>query len=244
MNQVSDKDQILIQKYLADSLTTDELELFESRLSDDSFNKELMLQAKLLDSLDAIDKELVIEEITANTPKINTNRPKAKSKLIWVIGLIIIATVAWLAYLQLPTQPVTMAHLVEKYDTPYPPAAVERGASTKQNKFITEAMAAYVNQDYELALENFGKIAGRAKFADFYIVTCFIKTRRYQKAIDMLVVLGHDIDPKVMQNSDWYRAIAYLGLENKPAATEQLNKIVSNKKHLFYSKAKKLLREF
>lgn len=244
---LSDKDISLITKHLKGELSAIEKDSFDTRLRSESFRKELLNRAELIDSLNAIDEEIIKEGFK----KLNTTAlpVPSKSSSIKTIGLIIFAALAllvslWFAKSMTSNSEIQYAQLVDTYQSIYPPQDIGRGQNGElPPEGLGMAMKEYVEGNYKIALTSFEAINPRTNNLKLYMANCLIGLNDFKSAKTMLGSMEQDLDPKVNQNKDWYLIICELGLENKSRVNSLLDQIKNSPNHIFKDKAKGLSQD-
>lgn len=191
--KLSDKDLDLIQQYLSEALTDEDKSNFDSRLEDTEFKEELLFQSEMIDALGEIDYQNTIGElkegaITATEPSSTTNNEPVKKgqlgKWLGILGIVAMMLLAgWFGFKDGKASKAShnFAELALDYSTPYPVAQIERGSST-QKEIITDGLAAYANNDWQKAVEAFGKINPQTDKIKMYTANSLIQLKQYQKA--------------------------------------------------------------
>lgn len=243
MNELSEKDLSLIQKYLGDALSPSDKSMFEEKIKQPAFNKELLFQAQLVDSLEEIDNATVRQELAELKGKSKEKATTSNfSNLIKIIGVAAILALAWIAYQSMQHSSPSPTQLAESYGYVYPPSEIQRGQADSTNS-ISEAMKAYADKNYAHATTLFNKSQTKSEQAYMYLANCYIQTKKYNKAEKVLknLVLSEDVELK--QNAEWYLTICHLAQSDLNNTNAQLGKIIENKNHLFFENARRLQKD-
>jgi len=245
MKQLSDKDQELIQKYLGDTLTPSDRPLFENRIKDAAFNKELLFQAQLVDQLEELDKAAIrktLKEHDAATSSTKTNQPKINN-LIKIILFAAFLALCWIGYqsMQHNQSPKDIQQLAATHNYVYPPSEIQRGTTATEG--YTTALKAYADKKYAEAASLFNLVEPKTETIYMYLANCYMQEKRYDKAEKIFQNLILSEDQAIKQNAEWYLAISALAQGNKELTKNRLNAIIAVKDHLFGEKARSIIKE-
>lgn len=248
MKPLSDKDQALIIKYLHDDLTASEQSEFEDRLANETFRKEALSQADLVDALIHNDSIKLIEQLQAIEPSQENESQNVKSKanrwpfilltfvLLGLLGL-------WIGSQIGKDDTVNYRELAMTYSTPYPPTTVQRGTAVVDKEMVNKVMSHYANESYQLVINELKSIEPKTDLLKLYEANAYIQLQKFGPAKILLSQLIQSEESELKQNAEWYDAIAHLGANDVIKAKSQLKLIAGTKGHLFKSKAVALLQE-
>lgn len=242
---LSEQSYELIQKYLSKTLTDKEQSTFDEELKNSSFQKELLYQAKLVDTLEEADHKQLKERLLANSPKVKIESPQPSMFSLGIriatIGLILLGLSY--AYKKFVTPTNHHEELIAMYDSPYPPVNLQRGNSGEGlTELFQKAMPLYANEDYQGALVAFESLNQKDEQVELYKSNCLIQMESYDKAKNILEKLAQSSDQQIKENAEWYLAVSEMGAGNIPGTKKLLEKIVINPEHIFYTKAKELIK--
>lgn len=236
--------EILIEKFIQNRLSTEEMSVFIELLEKDkSLNKEVKLQVslkKVVEKNDDSNFRNLISDIESKTVK-----PKQKYAYVkWLVAASIILVLG-LSYFLTLEKNATGQDLFADYFEPYRNIIqpVQRSSDLEQNEKEIAFMA-YDHGDYEKAQLLFSSLYTTTdeSYYLFYKANALLKLERADEAIPLLLEYNKTNDT-LKEKSNWYLALAYLKLNDRPNAKKSLKTVVSDGK--FKTKeAKKLLKQF
>lgn len=235
----------LIEKYLQNKLSSEEELKFDRLLKNNlGFKDEVMLQSNLKRVIEHEDdvnfRNLItdIEEQVKN-PKQKVNYTK------WLVAASI-ALIFGLTYFFNMNQKVSTDELFAQNFEPYRNviAPVIRGDNGNQEDEKTQAFLAYEKGEYETAITLFTKLYKSTKepYYLFYKANALLKLERAQEAVPLLLEHLKTKDT-LTEKTNWYLALAYLKIKDKPKAKKLLKKVIANKSYK-NKEAKKIIDKF
>jgi len=241
MSALNEKHLELIDKYLIDDLSADELQLFNKELKNEAFRNELLAQGRNLDTLDEIVNADLKAELLNNVNNSSKIDQKKKGLNKWLLLGLSIILLSIVTYFLLPSK-TDRVFLADNYFTPYPPDTNIRGV--EDTKTFSAAMKSYANENYESAIDEFLDINPRNENLEIYLACSYLKVDKFNEANKILNKLQSSIqNQEALQNIEWYKTLSMLGLGKNQEAVSLLKKISVTKNHLFRDKALKLLTE-
>ncbi len=235
----------LIEKYIQNRLSSEEELKFAKLLKSDlAFKDEVTLHSNL--------KKVTKHEDDANFRKLITTLEEKIEKPIqkpsytkWLVAASI-ALLLGLTYFLNINEKVSTDELFAQNFEPYRNviAPVVRGDNGNQEDEKTQAFLAYEKGEYETAITLFTKLYKSTKepYYLFYKANALLKLERAQEAVPLLLEHLKTKDT-LTEKTNWYLALAYLKIKDKPKAKKLLKKVIANKSYKD-KEAKKLLKEF
>lgn len=241
----------LIEKYLNDELSEEEVKNFKTRLNEDiAFSEEYTLQKSMdifleknrnqpsLESkLESIGKDFFTEEKNEKEDKVvPINRNKNQNR--WLIGLIATAAIAAILVMFNPFQE---QDLYNQYASHQPISLTEKSTNGIAG---TNAEQAFNQKNYELAYENITTYLlknpddQKAKLA---LGISGLETGRTDEAISIFEKINTG-NSAIKYYGTWYLALSYLKQKDFVNSRTFLNQIPESDKML-YSKAQNLLED-
>lgn len=231
--------QDLIEKYISESLTTEE-QLEFNRLCevDIAFNEEVKFHDNLR-KVTAHEDDLTFKETVKSFEKEHVVA-KRNPRIWWVaasfIGLLI---ATYFFSFQQTSSEELFAENFEPYRNVIQP--IVRGEQDESIK--TTAFVAYENKEYEKAIQSFSELikSESETYPTFYLANSYLAIQDTEKAISLFkeyINTGGDFKDK----ATWYLALAYLKGNNITSSKSILQNIVTSKAYNF-EKAALLLKE-
>ncbi|MCK4561675.1 MAG: hypothetical protein KAT78_02105 [Flavobacteriaceae bacterium] len=237
------KQEILIEKFIQNKLSSEENIVFQELLEkDDSFKKEVQLHVnlkKVIEKKDDSDFRNLISKIESKA-----KRPKQKNSITkWLIAASIISILG-LSYFLTLEKSMSTQELFTNYFKPYRNVILpmQRNSSQQNEKEI--AFVAYDHGEYEKAILLFSKLYTSTKepYYLFYKANALLKLERANEAVPLL--LEHlKTNDTLTEKSNWYLALAYLKLNDKVNAKFSLKKVIIEGKYKI-KEAENLLKQF
>lgn len=251
MDNISHDD--LIEKYLDGSLSESEKVLFDNAMSDVSFRKNLLFQARLLDELKSQQNQEILAQIKQKAQSVNIeSKPISTRKLLPFAFKLAAAILLLLAaiYFINPFGGVNYDQQFEHYMIDYPINIIERGSGDKSDdldlvnqKLLKEALKAYSNNDYQTAVSKFELLNETDERLLLNQASAYLRIKKTDAAIEILRPLCSSTTDKVADNAHWYLALAYIQKKEIQRAIDLLNVISKTDDSLWMSQAKSLLTE-
>lgn len=126
-----------------------------------------------------------------------------------------------------------------------PAAAVERNA-TPQSAAWNDAMIAYANQDFKKTIDLLVPLVDQRDFpfADrghLYIGLSQLMQNENQKAVNNFEAINSE--SSFVQDAEWFRALAFLKIDDLEKAKKALQKIADQPRHFKYQEAVGILKQ-
>lgn len=232
--------EILIEKYLDGTITSDEMRAFDELVArDKDFKDELDFHLEIRSSLrqqdDANFRQKLIElEIEA---------PKTNSKRFWMgiaaslIGLAMLGM--WWVLLPSEKEDLFQAYYTIQRNI-HEPLTRANG----QENLTYEAFLAYEKEEWQTALDLFSSLEENSpeEYIDLYIGNCQLQLGKYKEAIQSFEALLDSADSDLKHRGTWYLALAELANGNTGRAKELLLQLASES-GAFSPQAKTLLEK-
>jgi tetratricopeptide (TPR) repeat protein len=257
MFELTEIDQLLIEKYLDNTLTDSELTTFNQRLTDAAFAAEVARYQKAIKAIHAFGDHKLKALLQEEEAKLTESTPKATSKIVeigtpqysrlkWAIAasLLVAASVTTLYFTQnknIKTESIYAAKF-KPYRNYEKPTVRDNGYKDDAEK----AFALYDNGNYKEALIYFEKInaaastGGTPSYNLFLQANAYLATQQLGKAIPILTELSASTDSEWQQKGEWFLALA-LSETDKSKAQILFEKIKNTPNHVFQKQAAEVL---
>lgn len=254
---MTENDKLIIEKYLDNSLSLAEQQVFDQRLEDPVFAKEVKLYKEAVQAIYALGddklKALLQEEEAKIAPPQYSKQfvPKIPTKLAksywWAMAasLLVLLSVGYWFFNQKPieqaqTKEALFAANFEPYKN-YNDNIVRGKKDTALTSIIVKALEAYNENDYKSFLTYFEKADNPSKDALFLMGNAYLGIGEPLKAIPIFDKIAADsTDPHQLQ-AEWYLALTYLKAGNTEGCRILLEKIKAKPNHPKREKAESLL---
>lgn len=126
---------------------------------------------------------------------------------------------------------------------PYPDIITDRGAG---RQLLNEGLYKYESGEYEAAIKDLRKYLAdnsEKKEVLFYLGQSYLANGETSKALDIFNSLTEAEDFKLQEANEWYRALAYIKMENTKTAQKILQLIQGNTDHAYRERSEKLLEK-
>jgi len=240
---LSELDIELVQKYLGKSISSKDKLLFDQKLSNPEFRKELEFQAKAVDALAVIDKKR-LKEYLEGPEDLPLEKEQTKSKKSLLIGFLLgLGLVALLYFLSNNVLNNSSNHvqMAEMNDEPYPVLQYGRGGDSKEETI--NLIHSYEEGDYRKVVSHYNNLSEPSLELQMLRANSHIQLKEYSLAIPLLESLKGKGDKLFDQNVEWYLGISKMGNGDIDQAKQTFERITSDTSHLFYKRAARLLKE-
>jgi len=227
---LSNKQLILIQKYLDKDLSKVEQMEFDENLKLPEFKEQLLFQAQLVDSIGADEHGAMRIENKKNAA------PNIRALLVRLAAavLMIFAILFALKSVVSDNEAKVYANYFEEY-----PANTSRNVLNTDREEFNLAMKDYAEGNYQLALNRWQAIPEQNEELSLYIANCYINLEQDDEALKLLGGMKKSINVKYRNNAEWYSLLTYLKQKDLKYKKD-LEKILSDSNHLYYLQAKEL----
>ena len=240
--------QKLIERYLDGNLSPEDEKDFNKALQDPEFKKELLLQARLLDTFEDIQHQELKEHI-ANQTKKQTSARKLLPQAVKIAAAILLVLVV--IYFISPFGKTSYIEQVNNHMIDYPVSIIERGTNDNlltelpetDQKVLKDALKSYANKDYKQAINAFEQVDIQDEKLLLNKASAHLRLKHTKQAIQILQPLCGSLDEKVAANANWYLALAYLQDHEVQRSIDLLNVISQDANNVWAKEAKSLLTE-
>lgn len=237
--------EILLEKYLMNELTDEELLQLQKLVdNDEEFKEELEIRSVLFADYKTDVKQELIKNIpsakkqtvTLSTKIYKLVRPALSIAAILVLGLL------GLWFFQKNNQPNYQQVAMQSLNEAPPGIIVLMDENTNTDTNWNEAVEAYQKKEYKIAAPLFEKSTSKTDERNFYLSLSYLhqNTPIAEKAIPLLTNII-ETNSKFAEEANWYLGLAYL-LENNPAQSQLFLKKIPRQSG-YYKDAKKVLEQ-
>lgn len=226
---LTDKQLLLIQKYLDNDLNDLEKKEFEAHLKNKDFNDQLLFQAQLVDKLGS-DKDKRIDTKSEHIANGTDNKLRVLLLRLATAVLLIFA----ILFAMIKFTGSSNQKSFKKYYTSYPPNI--DSPNTDANSEYALAMQDYTNKDFQKALNRLQAIPEQNEDLSLYIANCLLELGADNEALKLYGGLEKSINSKYRHSAEWYTTLIHLRNEDA-SYKEKLNEILSEQGHAYYEKA-------
>jgi hypothetical protein len=222
-------------------------------ISETDFTHRLESNADLKQEFERHQKDLQVirsaaKEQLRKKALIALEKHKKKSATIFLLKRVmqIAAVFAFLAaaifLIQKMNQPKSGSDLFANHFV-LPDAAGERNANA-QSDIWNEAMINYSNQDFKKTIELLAPLVDQPAFpfgdrGKLYLGLSQLMQNENQKAVNYFEAI--DTESSFVQDAEWFRALAFLKMENLAEAKKAFQKIVNQPRHYKHAEALEIL---
>ncbi|APQ17579.1 tetratricopeptide repeat protein [Maribacter hydrothermalis] len=239
------KQEDLIEKYILNKLSSEEVLLVEDLLKNDAeFIAEYNFQSNLKTAIKKEDDDNfrnLISELESKA-RSKDSLPR-RSYVKWMAAASIILLLG-LSYFLTLNQKTSTDDLFVSYFEPYRNVVqpMQRGNEQQDEKSL--AFLAYEKGEYDKAITLFSNLYSDTKepYYLFYKANALLKLEKAKEAVPLLLEHLKTTDT-LTEKTKWYLALAYLRLNDVPNAKLTLEKVISDGNYKTME-AQKLLKEF
>jgi hypothetical protein len=235
-----------IDAYLKNELSINDKKMFEQQMSNDSSLAEAVQQQRVAMKLVEVigDKELKSQIKNALQKRDQTNATVRSIKPRWQLiagiaaSLLIIVVAAWF----LMNKPSNEALFASNYEV-YKLNVNSRDNNLDEN--IRQAVRLYESANYMIALPLFNDIYKADKDSKWLIAQSIgmIELNQFQPAVDILANVRANDQDAYQGPALWYTAMAYLKLDQREKAIENIKVLSSRNTGAYAKKAKEFLEK-
>lgn len=248
MSESEERDIDLIEKYHNGTLLTAENQAVKDRMASDPVFKSMVEDySDIIDGIRSAGKEKFKIEVAGWEKEIRAEehrKGRGVSFLFykyWQIAAVFLIVALVAIYFFLPKNADTSEALYASYFVPYEDVMSVREGS---DVLLTEAIHFYNNKEYSAASARFQRYVSEKPTdlnAQFYLGVSLVESGKVEDGIDALtlVINGKGL---LLEQAEWYRALAYLKLGDIESCKKQLNEI-NHEGHDYQSKAASLLSD-
>ncbi|QCX39721.1 tetratricopeptide repeat protein [Aureibaculum algae] len=234
--------EALLTRYFSDSLTAEELQLFNQLLENDTKFKE---QFEFEKDLKRAIKEKERIQLKAKLQDFETelkhkSTPKNSNYKAWAIAasIAILLSVGWFGYDNFFK--VNYNELYSENFQQYPNTSYSITRGDIDNTIERQAFVAYETGNYQTAVDNFEKLDSSTKdYIDFYKAQAYLKLNTTDTAKPLFKKVISD-NVEFVAESHWYLALIAIKEKDKQSAISYLEKLITDY-NFNKEKAKELL---
>jgi hypothetical protein len=245
--QPDNEDLQLIEKFIDGELSADERQLFQQRMSDDAFAKQLHFHRAVTDSVRIVQEQKLRQkfkqrlEQQRNAPETGTGK-SSRRNYYWAAAVLVIALAS--AIFIVVQRPRSAEKLYLAYYQPYPVTGITRDGSDEK---LDPAVTAYGAGDYEGAArilevkiaEATTRNAGELKLI---LGNCYLQLGQPNKAAPLFKQVMQGDDPVLSADASWYFALAQIRMSDMANAKVTLQGLIASKS-AYRRKAAQLLED-
>lgn len=229
------KNYKIIEKYIANELSNDELKWVEQQLQENKdFAKQLKMQIELEKSIGQNDVIDLKNKLNSAYNEFITNEKKVIKfnfirKLAIAASIILLVGIA--SVLLLTEKKYTSQELFAEYYKPYENIFTTREVNRTEERVFTSAFEKYENGKYKEALIDFEFLLEKEpnnEFLLFYAAISEIELGKINNAIKKLTKISKNIDGVFYQQAQWYLGLSYLKINENKQAREIFKSIIKN----------------
>ncbi len=240
----------LIEKYLANNASPEELSIFESKLQEEpnfaarvalfkSINENKATDSSAFENLlDDLHEEYKNGEQETQAAPIKRLTPYyyiAASVILFIVGYFVLSTNS-----KIQSGP----NLYAQYFT-LPPENITTRDSGELNNYLVVAIDAYRKQNFNKAIQNFNSYLSEDPendAANFYLGISYLANEQTELSTSYLIKVVNNQDSIYRNAAQWYLSMAYLQSDNIDKAKSALEKINAGSSS-YAKKANKILEK-
>lgn len=242
-----------IEQYVNGEMTEAERMAFNEKLKHDAVLSEQVALYRQADQALSDEKLLdfaeMLEAVKSEYHESEENKPRQKvrnfkSYFLYGIAASLLLIVSTLLFW--PKPDVDTLTWYEANYSPYP-AQVQRSTGDGYPEKLDQALSAYRNQQYDLAIEliqPYRTTPPYGAMADFYTAQALMATNRLEEANIMWEQMLSGEASVYRQSVQWYLALSYVRLGELGKARELASEITQIPQHAYGRKAEILLENF
>lgn len=216
----------LIERYLSNDLSEEELRSFEERLKTDKvFAQEVENQRLTHKATDVFAQIKTKEKIKESYDAVLKSEKNNRRTLLRIAAAVVVLIIAGIGFFA-PSNYSNQALVDSNLET-YPDRITTMG--TTPDEQLAAGMKAYNEKDFEKALELFSQLPEtlpEKDLVDLYSGIALIETNQFENAITIFQQMIDSNSPQT-DVAQWYLALTYLQSNDIENAKSLLNKIVS-----------------
>jgi len=246
MDELSEKDQLLIDKYLLGQLSLEDQKEFDIRMSNDLFAQEVasMKSAQLVLKKKGEEKfraefNQIDMEMDKNLAISRQSRTMHYSK--WIIGIALLALLVYLFSRLLNPDKEQYDVLFAEYYQPMPNMVAPIEKNTSNASTYELAFQNYERGNYQDAIRFFENLDEQTDAAVFYHGLSLLGLDRANEAIPFLDRISSFSDSEFTDAAQWYLMLAHIHSENVEMTSNIGERILNKAGHKYRSEAEELM---
>ena len=244
------QDRHILQKYLDNELSEQELARFEQELS---ASPDLLMDLDLFKEVDeaisdteVLDFRAQLTDLREDTRTSETGKRVFRFSRPWHYAAS--AALALLVAIGLATvlgRPLSNNDLFAKYMKPYELVLTNRSLDNEVTQvWMNKAQENYLSGEFETAVDCYLKVLDlkpEKVEADFYMGVSYMEVEKHQDASESFTRVIDQNDNLYIQKAEWYLAGCLLAMEETDRARRKLIQIEQDENHYYSKDAKKIL---
>lgn len=230
---LSEKDILLIEKFIDNDLSGEEREIFDQRIKDSEFNDELRFQERIAKSIHRVHHDELKAGLKAQLADKNYSNDghvgghKKANYIYWAAAVIVFICVGYYAVFNNAVENSPAALFVSYYK-PYPVTTATRGQFDGLNH---PALKKYHVGEYQQAavmLEELVRDRARdfnESFLQLLLGNCYLNTGRLEEAKHRFLQVKNSGESIFRQHGGWYYALTLLKEDSLHEAASWLKEI-------------------
>lgn len=214
----------LIDKYIQEKATAEELERIKQLMAEDAdFKEEITFQLALRQAVRKEEGQKLKQRLQQLEQKKKSTR---FAPVIWKIAAVFVIGLGLLWFFnKSPDYDEIYAENFEPYSNIVAPTV--RDFNNRESD-IEKGFRYYDNRDYANAAATFNALfdADSIGYANFYYAISLMADQQVEKAVEALENPDWKIPEQYQNQTDWYLALGYLKSQNKEKAIAYLEKVI------------------
>ena len=244
MEDLSSRDELLIDKHLMGNLSSEEQSIFDERMKDPEFADQVSAMSSVKKAADQKGKEQMraeFREIDKKLDKINGSRP-FPSWLKWLIGIIVIGALGYLLYNNLSPKTPKNERIFAEFYQPMPNmvAPIEKGQGDAS--IYNRAFRSYERKEYEKAVQLFGGLELNDDASLFYHAASLLALDRTEEAIRLFSEVAPLPESEFKDAAEWYIVLSHLKANDSSKAMAATEAITENEEHKYVKAARSIVK--
>lgn len=248
MEELSENDLLLIDKYLLGQLSLEEQKDFDVRMSNDLFAQEVssMRAAQLILKKKGEEKfRAEFSQIDVEMDKNSTisKPPKTLPSLKWIIGIALLALLVYLLSLLFFQEKPQNDILFAEYFEPMPNMVAPIEKNNTSPGTYDMAFQSYERGNYQEAIRLFENLDNRSDAVVFYQGLSFLGMDQANDAIPFLEQISPLPNSDFSDAAQWYLLLSYLYIDNSEMVTKVGKIILDKPGHRYRLETEELMKK-
>lgn len=237
----NDQDLELIESFLDGSISESQMKVFNEKLKNPDFKKEVEFQRNSLETIISFEKTKAKNELKTmlDESNIHLKVPKYNTRIVYTgLAFLLLALASYfIFYGDKSSDPQTV--FAEAY-IPFPADNEQRDFGNNTVELQRDANSLYASGEYALAVLKFEELISldmNIARNRLFLANSYISIDQENKAIEILNSIKVNDDKLFVDHVDWYLLMAYLKKGDLAAIENQILKITGDKTHYYTSEA-------
>lgn len=237
---LTEKEKILIERFLDENLSPDEQQEFNASLNNPKFRQMVNIQQTVIATIEARHREKLRDELIGLK-----DAGYRSGKQVWLLygiaaSLVLLVVAAILLSRKSSSTPESV------FLSYYVPYRVENNVRGQEN--VGGAFRTYTEGNYKDAVVQFLKSREKAtdenerSYYALLIGNCYLSLNDPKKAIVFLDEASHSSDSIIVQEAQWYKALALVAIKKLLEADTIFSDII-NSKSIYAEQARRMRSE-